>query len=375
MPLPSSFAEFLGNTAIVENLRAAVAAGRLPHSLILSGNRGAGKYTLALLLTMALECDLQPRELAADGRELADFCGHCPQCTRIAAAGDLEARTHEAVEAREELRDVDKREIRILIQTHPDVLVIPPDPPQRLIKLGQIRTAISRAQRRPAEAPARVFLLTAAAFMKEAANSLLKLLEEPPPYAYLILLAENTGELLPTIRSRCAVAHLGALPPVEIATLLAERNIGANATERELLARLAEGAVGQALAFDLQAYLAARADALVLLRSGGNDHTALFKTTETYRAGADGQAKTDVLLRAANALLEDMLLLTAGLPERIRNVDLQTPLQQLAAEHDLAWIETATRGLDTVRSGMRRNLLRNLSLDNFSAELEGARAF
>src|SRR5947208_1286711 len=113
MALPSSFADFLGNTATVENLRAAIAAGRLP---------------------------------------------------------------------------------------------------QLLIKLGQVRTMIQRAQRRPAEAPRMVFIVTSASFMKEAANSLLKLLEEPPDYAHLILLAENTGELLPTIRSRCAVARLGALP-------------------------------------------------------------------------------------------------------------------------------------------------------------------
>ena len=52
--MPASFGEFLGNAQAVESLRAAIAAGRLPHSMIVAGNRGAGKYTLALLLTMAL---------------------------------------------------------------------------------------------------------------------------------------------------------------------------------------------------------------------------------------------------------------------------------------------------------------------------------
>ena len=99
------------------------------------------------------------------------------------------------------MRDADKKDTRILIQTHPDVLIVPPDPPQNLIKVGQLRTLIHRAHYIPTEAPARVFLLTSSAFMKEAANSLLKLLEEPPNRVHLILLAENPGELLPTIRS------------------------------------------------------------------------------------------------------------------------------------------------------------------------------
>ena len=85
-PLPADFNEFLGNTAAVESLRTAIAAGRLPHSLILSGPAGAGKYTLALLLTMAIECQRQPRDLWSNGQTLAGFCGHCANCTRIASA-------------------------------------------------------------------------------------------------------------------------------------------------------------------------------------------------------------------------------------------------------------------------------------------------
>ena len=83
--------------------------------------------------------------------------------------------------ARDDLRDTDKRETRILIQTHPDVLIVPPDPPQLLIKLGQVRQAIHVAYYRPPVEARRAFtIFTSSAFMKEAANSLLKLLEEPP---------------------------------------------------------------------------------------------------------------------------------------------------------------------------------------------------
>ncbi len=371
MSLPANFNEFLGNRTTVNQLRAAIAAGRLPHSLIFAGLQGAGKYTLALMLIMALECERQPREREPGRQELATFCGECRNCTRIAAAENLEAQVEAAVNAREELRETDKKETRVLIQTHPDVLIVPPDPPQLLIKLGQVRSLIQSANYQPAEAPRKVFLLTAAAFMKEAANSLLKVLEEPPPYAHIFLLAENPSELLPTIRSRCALVRLGTLPPEEIEELLAERRPEWKPQQRALTARLAQGAVGRALDFDLEAYTAARIDALIVLRNaaGEPDHTALFKMTETYRAGAEGQTKTNVLLRTMGSLLEDILLLRAGTPELVRNIDIRPELERMAGSFDFAWIEQASRGLDQVQSGMRRNLLRSLSLDAFASEL------
>lgn len=377
MPLPATFNDFLGNASAVEHLRTAIASGRLPHSLILSGPSGAGKYTLALMLAMAIECERQPRDLWSNGQSLASFCGVCRNCTRIASAANLEAEVETAVATREELRDTDKKETRVLIQPHPDVLIIPPDPPQLLVKLGQIRTLIQRAHYLPSEAPRKIFILTAANFMKEAANSLLKVLEEPPDTVHILILAENPGELLPTIRSRCATVRLGALPVDEIDMLLSDRRPEVPPQHRGLVARLAQGAAGKALGFDLAAYTAARADALIFLRNAAAsnsgeselDHTALFRMTETYRAGADGQQKTSALLRAVSLLLEDLLLLSAGTPELVRNIDLRSELDRLADSLSFRWIERASHGLDQVQSGMRRNLLRNLSLDAFAAQL------
>lgn len=375
MAFPSSFPDFLGNTAVVENLRAAIAAGRLPHSLVISGARGSGKYTLALMLTMARECEVQPREIASDGRELAGFCGRCRNCTRIMESADLDARVDEAVAAREEMRDTDKKDTRVLVQTHPDVLVVPPDPPQLMIKLGQIRTVIHRAQYLPTEAPAKVFIITASSFMKEAANSLLKLLEEPPAYVHLILLTENPGELLPTIRSRCAFARLGAIPPEEIAELLTTRRPEWSRTDRELIGRLSEGAAGRALSFNLQEYAAARADAFTLLAGleRTNDHSALFRATETYRSGAEGQIKTAALLRALASILEDVLVLQSGARDRVRNIDRLKELERLAQTVSFDWLESAMRAVDAAHTGMRRNLLRSLSLDALALQLESPR--
>ena len=372
---PATFNDFLGNTAAVEGLRTAIAHGRLPHSLILAGPAGAGKYTLALMLAMAVECERQPRDLWSNGQSLASFCGVCHNCTRIASAFNLDDEVDKAVAIREELREADKKDTRILIQPHPDVLIIPPDPPQLLIKLGQVRTLIQRSHTLPGEAPRKIFILTAANMMKEAANSLLKVLEEPPSTVHLFILAENPGELLPTIRSRCALIRLGALPVEEIEMLLADRRPDVPPKQRSLIARLAQGAAGKALGFDLAAYTAARADALLLIRSAvaDPDHTALFKMTETYRAGAEGQEKTADLLRTLSLLLEDILLLQSGTPELLRNTDLRAELEKIAQSVSFQWIEEASRGLDQVHSGMRRNLLRSLSLDAYASQLASAR--
>ncbi len=361
------FQDFLGNAATVTHLRESVRSGRFPHSMILTGPRGAGKYTLALMLAQAVNC-LKPSE--TDG--LPDFCGVCSNCARTAAAANLDALVDEAVAARDDLRETDKRETRILIQTHPDVLVIPPDPPQLMIKLGQVRQAIHVAYyRQPVEARRAFTIFTSSAFMKEAANSLLKLLEEPPEHTTLILLTENPQELLPTIRSRAVVHRLGALPASDLEALLAERRPELKPKDRALVARLAEGAVGRALSLELGVYLASREDALVILHTALRepDYSALFHATESYRAGADGQEKTVNLLRALGSLVEDLLLIVAGTPGLIRNLDLAAELTRLAEGLTVDWIDGAARALVQVEQGMRRNLLRSLSLDAMAVSL------
>ena len=361
------FQEFLGNSGTVRRLRESIAAGRFPQAMILAGPKGAGKYTLALMLARAVNC-LSPTE--SDG--LPDYCGRCRNCERIGDAANLEERVAEAVEAREEMRDADKRETRILIQTHPDVLIVPPDPPQLLIKLGQVRQVIHVAWYRPPTEAKRSFtIFTSSAFMKEAANSLLKVLEEPPAHTSLILLTENPQELLPTIRSRAVLHRLGALPAAELEALLLERRPQMKREDRALVARLAEGAVGRALTLDLAAYLASRQDALVVLRTALKepDYSQLFHATETYRAGADGQEKTVNLLRALGSLVEDLLLVVAGTPRLVRNVDMTAELERLAQGLTVDWIDGAARALVQVEQGMRRNLLRSLSLDAMAVSL------
>src|SRR5213596_456072 len=287
------FSDFYGNADVIHRLRDMLARNRFPHAVILAGPAGSGKYTLALMLAKAMNC-LSP--IVTDN--LPDFCGKCSNCVRIAQAEDLETRFTEAVEAREGLRETDKKETRLFIQTHPDVLVIPPDPPQMMIKVDQVRRVIENIYFRPSEGRERVFIFTDSAFMKEAANSLLKVLEEPPEFATIFLLAENSGELLPTIRSRSMMIALQRLPVAEIESYLAQHRPEWKAPQRALVARLSDGAVGRARNFDLPGYVAARDHALTILKTAlrSGEHSDLFKITETYRAGAEGRTKLELLL-------------------------------------------------------------------------------
>jgi DNA polymerase III subunit delta' len=361
------FSDFHGNADVLHTLREMLAHQHFPHAIILSGPQGSGKFTLSQMVAKAMNCLERP--LTDD---LPDFCGRCSNCVRIAEADALEARFAEAVEARENLREADKRDTRLFVQTHPDVLIIPPDPPQMLVKVDQIRHVIHEIYYKPVEGRERVYIFSDADFMKEAANSLLKILEEPPEFATLFLLTDNPAALLPTIRSRCMHLRLAPLAAAEVEHYLTQVRPEWKPRERALVARVCGGGLGRARTFDLAAYVAARQDALTLLAPamGNADHSALFRATDAYRAGADGKAKTELLIRTLYSLLEDLLFLKSGTPELVRNHDLQAELQKMSAQVEFAWIVTATQRLGELETGMRRNLLRSLALDTFATSLE-----
>jgi DNA polymerase III subunit delta' len=361
------FSDFHGNTHVLRMLREMLAREHFPHAVILSGPQGSGKFTLAQMVAKAMNC---LERAITDGQP--DFCGHCANCLRIAQADALEERFAEAVEARENMRDADKRETRIFVQSHPDVLIIPPDPPQMLVKVDQVRHVIHESYYKPAEGRERVYIFSDAEFMKEAANSLLKILEEPPEFATIFLLTDNPSALLPTIRSRCMHLRLAPVPADEVEQYLAKVRSEWKPRERALVARVCGGGLGRARNFDLAAYIAARQDALALLAPamGKEDHSDLFRVTDTYRSGAEGKAKAEQLIRTLYALLEDFLFLKSGTPEFVRNHDIQPELARMATKADFAWIGAATRRLGELESGMRRNLLRSLALDTFATSLE-----
>jgi len=229
------FSDFHGNSETVQRIREMLARERFPHGVILTGPAGSGKYTLATMVARAMNCLERP---TTDG--LPDFCGRCSNCVRIGQAEDLDVLCANAIEARDALKETEKKETRLFIQTHPDVLIIPPDPPQMMIKVDQVRRLIENIYFLPAEGRERIFIFTNSAFMKEAANSLLKVLEEPPEFATIFLLAENAGELLPTIRSRCMIVPLRRLSLAELEDYLTKHSPEWRPQQRALVARLSD---------------------------------------------------------------------------------------------------------------------------------------
>src|SRR5690348_14051225 len=116
-----AFSDFHGNSETVHQIREMLARDHFPHGVIIAGPAGSGKYTLATMVARAMNCLEEPKP---DG--LPDYCGKCSNCIRIAQLEDLESRVAEATEARDGLKETEKKETRLFIQTHPDVLVIPP---------------------------------------------------------------------------------------------------------------------------------------------------------------------------------------------------------------------------------------------------------
>src|SRR6266853_4310633 len=232
------FSEFLGNAHIVTALRGMLAGERVPHAMVFSGPRGVGKFTLARMFAQAANCQRLPD----------DFCGECEPCRRIGLLADLDPLIELGLANRGERPDAATVErIPLLIETHPDVWAIVPDPvrlkdpvARPMLHVGQLRAVQRAAFFRP-QGRRRVFILDGAETMRwDLASIFLKILEEPPESATLILLAPNPFQLLPTIRSRCLQFSFAPLAAAEVEQILGART-GMKLAERKL-ARRRDGA-------------------------------------------------------------------------------------------------------------------------------------
>src|SRR5271170_2196417 len=215
------FSEFLGNERIVGALRGMLGRERVPNALLFTGPRGIGKYTLARMFAQAANCE----------RLKDDFCGECASCLRLAPLADPRPLIEAGLSERGESADAAAVErMPLLLETHPDVWLIVPDPvrlrnpvTRPMIRVGQLR-AVQRAAYFKPQGRRRVFILDGADTMRWSdADVFLKILEEPPESATLILLALTPDALLPTIRSRCLQFHFAPVAVAQIESFLGER--------------------------------------------------------------------------------------------------------------------------------------------------------
>jgi DNA polymerase-3 subunit delta' len=361
------FDSFIGNAPALASLRRMLAAGRLPHSLILAGPLGIGKHTLASMVARALNC-LDDEALAA-----GDFCGLCANCRRIAPTEAPEADEEFAklLAARAKMKAEDRRDRPLMFSTHPDVIAFLPDGPLRQISIDQARTLKEHAQFLPASGRRRVMIVDEADRMDApAANSMLKILEEPPDTTVLILTATNYYELLSTIRSRGIAVHLSPAAEDQVEGFLASRS-DMPAADRRLAAHLSEGCPGRAMGLDLDAARKQRRDAAEWLgslagRVGGKpNYEDVMARTEGLARGEDN---LETVVAVLYSLVEDLLHLQAGRPP-LRNVELESLLRPLSSRLDWAWITRASARLDTLQRNLRRNANRQLALEALASIL------
>jgi len=365
-----AFSEFRGNPQIVTALRGAFRAGRVPHALLFTGPQGVGKYTLARLFAQAANCE----------RLTDDACGECYTCQRIALLAEPQRLVEQGLAERGESADAAMVErTPLILQTHPDVWALVPDPVRLkspvvrpVLRIGQLR-AVQRAAYFQPMRRRRVFILDGADTMRwDVASVFLKILEEPPGSATLILTAPSPYSLLPTIVSRCLQFHFAPLSASEVEAILKEKSqLPPNAAR--LAAQLSEGRPGYALEMDALKESERRSNGLKILARAarGEEFAQLFALTNAI--SKDREVSFEEQLSVFYSLLCDLLELSSGIPSpQLRNLPLRKDLDAVAKQIDTRWVMRALRSLDQVAAGVRRNLNRQLSLDAFVAELSPA---
>jgi len=336
--------DFYGNQAVRAALSDMIRRERIPQTLLLSGPEGVGKATLA-------------RRFAA---ELLPY--DAPKIEQ----DDLSLESNAARIADREKWTADKRnEDPLVFGSHPDFLTFAPDGPLRQITIQQMRLLKERAPLQPLKGSWRVFLIDAIDRANpQAANSLLKTLEEPPPHLILVLTARNPYDLLPTIRSRAVPFRLGRLSEEDMRAFVGSR--GLDNPERRLA--LAEGAPGVAVSLDLEAYDRRRTAMLALLKvaSGAERFDAWLKHSEAIASRR--AEKLEAYLEVLYTLLEDALRLMHG-STALRNGDVRRELELLAGRIDFEWLRRAVARVDELVDLARRNLQKSIAFDGFAAGL------
>jgi len=322
-----SFATFIGNEHIRGGLQRALRNNSLPHAYIFYGPEGVGKRTLALILAKSLNC-LNLKD---------DSCDECRSC-----------------------RKIDKG-------LHPDVRLLLPGGKVSL-SIDQMRGEIRRTiYLKPLEGRKRVYIIDEAEKMTpEAANSLLKTLEEPPPAALLILLTTSYPSLLPTIRSRCQALRFSSISREDIREFLIKR-CGSTMEKASYISELAEGSLGKASTMDPQ-LIADQQKEMVslagLLLNGGNLREILEEASRFAREKSEKREREKMeakLLSLAGVFRDLMILSSGGDRELLINKSNKEELASLAKKVDkedaLHIVEEVYQALVALRRNANRKLL------------------
>jgi DNA polymerase-3 subunit delta' len=306
----------IGHEWAVDMLKKHVSTGTTRHAYLFAGPPGLGRRTLALRFAQALNCQT-PLEAGIP-------CGHCRDCKQIEA------------------------------MQHADLTVVQAESESGTLKVDQIREARRSLTFKPYQANYRVALfLRFQEANDNAANALLKTLEEAPSYAVLILTADNPEQLLPTIVSRCEVLRLRPLKIESIQSALENRSIESN--QARLIAHISGGRFGYALRLiENEALLERREERL-------NDLQSLISASRVEKfAYADKLARDKESMRQAVLIWlsywRDVMLRSAQAKTPLVNVDRNLEIEDLAERLDLSMARRAVNNFEDVLEKMDRNV-------------------
>lgn len=336
------FSNLIGNQEVKESLRRLLASGRVPGSLLFTGESGIGKKLFALELAKMLNCR---------HRSGVEACDQCSSCKRISKS------------TFPPFGKEDDDKSRLIWSEHADLAMARPH--KQIIRVPVMRELEREANFRPFEGAARIFIVEDAEFMNDASsNALLKILEEPPPTSHLILTTTNPTALLATIRSRCQVIRFAPIPAADIEQFLLQDR-GFSPADASLLARTSRGSLGHALATDIEDYRERRQAMLTILRALTitGDRVQLLSSAEDLAAARD-RREYEENLDVLEGLIRDTWALVLGRPaETIINYDLLPDLERSAAELTSKRAASWLTEIEELRGALEVNLNRRIASD------------
>jgi DNA polymerase-3 subunit delta' len=313
--------EIIGHKPVIRTLLNTVSSGRVAHAYLFAGPEGVGKETTALAFVRALLC-ARP----AGG----DACGVCRECRQV---------EH---------------------QNHPDLCFLQPDGSS--IKIEQIRGILRRAPYRSYQGGRKIFLVRKAeAMTAEAANCLLKTLEEPPGDTLFILLSARPQALLPTILSRCQRCTFQSIPTPELLGGLVNLH-GLKEEEAQLPAWLSGGSMGKALAYVSGSLGEARGEAVRLAISLGR--TGPLEALELAEKISESKDKAYFMLEVLICWYRDLLVYRES--EEVRflyNPDLAADVQREAEGYETGRLVEIIEAVETAKNKIETNANTRLALE------------
>ncbi len=340
------FENYYGNPIVSTALVKMIETDHISQTILLAGPEGVGKATM--VRRFAARILGEPNRIEQD---------------------DLSLEHNRSLIAEREKWPSEKRaDDPLLFASHPDFVTFCPEGPLRQISIQQMRLVKSRAQLRPLKGRWRVFLIDQLDRANiQAADSLLKTLEEPPEHLILFVTAENSFDLPPTIRSRSVIFHLSPLADEEMRAFARDRQL----KDAEKRISLAGGCPGVAASLDLAVYEKRRGVMLALLESaaGAASFGAWVRQSESLLASKS--EKLDLYFKPLYGLLSDLVSLHGG-GNHVRNADLRPALEKLASRVSFDWLREAVEAADELESLQRRNVQKGPSLDNYVIKLRPA---